>query len=288
MGEFYHLDSYTGSVEVRLWKIANYILNGTILVNHNRNYLIKEVEAYLHSDDHPDPFVHKDPHQLSSGCWYFHRQNEKAYKGGTFKGLDITFGYKDDENCYGGFLIRSLYCLTTQQLIQGPSNCVDDLCRNKGIVRLVYHLRKQTEEKPPIPVNLGSHLQLVPVENKRTQKMHASPRVGLTLKRGTYQDKAQYLMRPYRFTVDSDKIKKNKSMIFIGGLVANNNLFDLVKELRVGTSVAKKWERTFLSGKAMAKKVGYDRMTRQYVGKTLSMSDYLKLYGAYVHYCETR
>jgi len=38
-----------------------------------------------------DPFTHKDPLQQTCGQWYFHKIGAQ-YKGGTYKGLDLTFG----------------------------------------------------------------------------------------------------------------------------------------------------------------------------------------------------
>jgi len=67
-----------------------------------RVYEIYEIEFYFHSEDHPDPFVHCHADQLTDDCWYFHKQSHN-YRGGTFKGLDLTFG---GEANYGGILIR--------------------------------------------------------------------------------------------------------------------------------------------------------------------------------------
>ena len=70
-------------------------------------FRICEVEFYLHCAGHTDTFSHRDELQrASSGQWYFHRQNGKSYKGGTYKGLDITFGSKGE--AFGGVLIRSI------------------------------------------------------------------------------------------------------------------------------------------------------------------------------------
>ena len=78
--------------------VARVLLASRLRVN-DRSVDLCEIEFYLHGDDHPDPFVHRDPMQRSFGRWYFHRVGEN-YRGGTFKGLDITFG---SDGYYGGF-----------------------------------------------------------------------------------------------------------------------------------------------------------------------------------------
>src|SRR5262245_37701454 len=54
-------------------------------------YRLTEVEFYYHGGDHLDRFSHRDPLQKSLGRWYFHR-TRGAYRAGSFKGLDVTFG----------------------------------------------------------------------------------------------------------------------------------------------------------------------------------------------------
>lgn len=87
--------------------MANLLLNKSILVINNTEWRISEIEFYYHSNIHPDNYTHKDENQKRNGEWYFHRQNGKSYKGGTYKGLDISCG---NENNYGGILLRSIEC----------------------------------------------------------------------------------------------------------------------------------------------------------------------------------
>jgi hypothetical protein len=54
-----------------------------------------------------DEYTHCNDDQLKYGYWYFHKFPNGSYKGGTFKGLDITLGNNKDKYC--GILIRSIY-----------------------------------------------------------------------------------------------------------------------------------------------------------------------------------
>jgi len=89
---------------------------------------IAEIELYYYSSEHPDTFIHKHELQRETGKWYFHRSG-KSYRGGTFKGLNITIG---DGTNYGSLLIRGLICLSSGEVIKGPCRCVDYILRLCG------------------------------------------------------------------------------------------------------------------------------------------------------------
>ncbi|MBX2813641.1 MAG: hypothetical protein KTR25_17620 [Myxococcales bacterium] len=73
-----------------------------------RVFAILEIEFYLNSSDHLDPFVHCHHQKKHTGTWYFNRQGQ-GYRGGTYKELDLTFGPPE---AYGGILI---HCLRTSR-----------------------------------------------------------------------------------------------------------------------------------------------------------------------------
>ena len=76
-------------------QIATYLFNSVALVVNNRlKYRLVEIEFYLKGGPHQDMYAHCNKDQKTCGEWYFHKQKE-GYKGGTYKGLDITFGAKD-------------------------------------------------------------------------------------------------------------------------------------------------------------------------------------------------
>lgn len=96
--------------------IASYLLTRTHLVVAGDIYYLVEIEFYYYNQQHPDPFTHKDPLQLTCGRWYFHRQGNK-YRSGSFKGIDLTFG---DGETFGGILIRSI-AAPDNTIIDGPT-----------------------------------------------------------------------------------------------------------------------------------------------------------------------
>jgi hypothetical protein len=88
-------------MEIYFEKIATRIISKHELVVANNTYQIAELEFYLNREDHPDIFTHSHEDQLSRDQWYFHKTGS-GYKGGTYKGLDLTF-----EEGYGGILLRA-------------------------------------------------------------------------------------------------------------------------------------------------------------------------------------
>lgn len=104
-------------------------MNENVLeINKSGNqYRICEIEFYLNDDKyHKDTFTHGDPIQATNGKWYMHRmtaKNPMSFKGGTYKGMDLTFGKPGQ--IYGGILIRSIMNIKTRTHIEGPCNCLD-------------------------------------------------------------------------------------------------------------------------------------------------------------------
>lgn len=100
---------------------------------------LQEIEFYWFATQHPDPFCHCHPLQRLHGRWYFHRVGS-AYRGGSFKGLDLTFS---DGQGYGGILLRGLL-LPDGSVISGPSRLVDFLLEATGfpnVAQLDAHLQ---------------------------------------------------------------------------------------------------------------------------------------------------
>lgn len=73
-------------------RIADLLMNSVaMVVNNQHRYRLVEIEFYLNGGKHPDVFTHSCKDQQTCGEWYFHKMNG-TYKGGSYKGLDITFG----------------------------------------------------------------------------------------------------------------------------------------------------------------------------------------------------
>ncbi|KAL9653130.1 hypothetical protein ABK040_006347 [Willaertia magna] len=215
--------------------IATFLFNQTELTivknNELHTYRLAELEFYCTVPKiHPDPFSHCHPIQENKGEWYFHQSlakiNDNNYKGGNYKGLDISIG--GGKVYRAGILIRSLIRLKDNELIDGPSKCVDELighfnCKNiHDFVKKYYKGKKhfnalQTEnnvmylnalEKP--------YSQTLKKGDPYEGKIIQSGRVGLTLKQNeNIKDRIKYIFKPYRYCLCGDKIKKGKHLMSI-------------------------------------------------------------------------
>jgi 3-methyladenine DNA glycosylase Mpg len=187
-------------------RIAERLLNGSRLVVGRRPYRLVEIEFYYWSKTHPDPFTHRDPIQFHTGYWYFHRTHG-VYRGGSFKGLDLTFGQGDAS---GGVLIRGIET-PDGALIDGPSLCVDHLLDATGAAT-VAELDRAINKR--LAWEKGNPLMLEMTETTETTEMRPvfrSPRVGLMLKRVAARTEGpRFLMRPYRYLSEPRRTKKGK------------------------------------------------------------------------------
>ncbi|HVK68825.1 MAG TPA: hypothetical protein VM694_30415, partial [Polyangium sp.] len=55
-------------------RAADVLLNHATLFIAGSPHRLTEIEFYWHGPGHEDPFAHRDPIQVDSGIWYFHRQ----------------------------------------------------------------------------------------------------------------------------------------------------------------------------------------------------------------------
>ncbi|KAJ3366462.1 hypothetical protein GGF32_005464 [Allomyces javanicus] len=92
-----------------------------------RFFTITELEFYLTTAAHPDPFAHRTPITNATAKWYWHPS------GGSRKGLDVTFGISPTQK--GGILIRGLLTQDGEH-IRGPSRCVDAIFAIFGVSRV--------------------------------------------------------------------------------------------------------------------------------------------------------
>jgi hypothetical protein len=177
--------------------------------------IMTEIEFYYRTadDSHPDPFVHGDKDQLSMDSFYFHRSNGTTYKGGTYKGLDITFGNGKD---YGGILIRS--ALINNELIEGPCLFVDNVLKLAECDSIEQLVKLGGNGKSQLSIHDEAQLiHLEFAEEGREQKIYAGPRVKLPLTK--FNDlRFAYIMRCYRFTTCPGQLKKYKPAFTVANL----------------------------------------------------------------------
>lgn len=230
------------SFQDRIQNIANLLLKEFVLVtNFKEKFKITEVEFYFNDlldssskTNHPDTFTHNDTRQLnSSGCWYFHRSGP-TLKGGTYKGLDLTFG--EPGKCYGGVLLRSLGRIVEgkeNEPVEGPCNLVNSILsannRPEDLKSFVEIDMKGVGATHVDAFDCKSKLFLQPFSHDA--KVFTSPRFGLTLKRkdeGKAQYKPYFLMKPYRFISAPQHIKKGKNHLILALAAGGMSVDDIV------------------------------------------------------------
>ena len=191
--------------------VAELLLNRATLHVEGRPHRFTELEVYWSGLSHVDPFTHGDPMQRRLGAWYFHRAGAR-YRGGTYKGLDLAFGGPD---AFGGILIRGVEradgAPAPAARVDGPCMVVDHILALTGspsIEALVDRLGagapiEDRDERSPLHVTLDAG-------PGGGRAVHATARVGLTLKKGATEARRRYIARPYRFLTEPARIRKGK------------------------------------------------------------------------------
>ncbi|KAG0272184.1 hypothetical protein BGZ95_012072 [Linnemannia exigua] len=193
-------------------KIATYLMNSVAMVINDKHYYrLVEIEFYLNGGKHPDVFTHSDKDQKTCGEWYFHKMNG-AYKGGSYKGLDITFG--SHGTCFGGILIRGIQLSNdpTAIIIEGPCLVVDHVLQHTNSKMIINLVNNASFSKSIFSET--SLLRIVPTKQKIIRPLIKGPRVGLTLKK---KDKIRvdYLMKEYRYLNIPEQHSKGKPYIIL-------------------------------------------------------------------------
>ncbi len=168
---------------------ASALFAATWAVGGHRLRLL-EVEFYLFGPGHPDPYVHAQPGQSSYGRWCLHRTGN-SFRGGSFKGLDLSFGPK---NVFGGVLLRSL--TDGDQVVRGPCLVVERLLSLLGVAHLA-------ELEPALEATTWEPGPPAPDGSSEAPGVLASARVGLGLARAArFPAMPRYVARRYRFVAD--------------------------------------------------------------------------------------
>src|SRR5262245_6620331 len=182
--------------------IADHLLNRTRLVVADTPHRPIEIEFYYRGPGHEDPFTHGDPIQSNRGLWYFHK-TAGVYRGGSFKGIDVTFGAGPGR---GGILFRGLES-PDGTIIAGPSLVVDHvlrLCGKVTVAELDESIGERFAWDPSSPLQFEESPNLA-------KAILACARVGLSLRKarpGSTMPK--FLTRPYRFLTEPTRTAKGK------------------------------------------------------------------------------
>ncbi|KAF8575330.1 hypothetical protein K439DRAFT_1277856, partial [Ramaria rubella] len=225
------------------------IYNHYLRVDHegtSTDFEILEIEFYLYMDEvHSDPFCHAHDDQRISAQWYFHRAPRNTastirpthseaggYRGGTRKGLDLTFGTPITSQFFpvpevslrlpqirGGILLRTMKTVDgSGTVISGPSLLVDHILKitkSRNVSELVnVKLAGRISAIPPADAQ-STALYLIPYSRgKSPLPIHRSPRVGLDLAHSSVvprvtDPRVQYLSKLYRYFIRPELLKSN-------------------------------------------------------------------------------
>lgn len=237
--------------------VARWLIREVELVAGDEALRVEEAEAYFVGGAHRDPFAHQHPTQSDPGRWYFHRVGG-SYRGGSFKGLDLTFG---PPGTFGGVLIRTLR-RPSGALVSGPSRCVDHLLALTGAARVA------ALDDGRDALGDGA-LRLRPAP--REVAILRTARVGLTLKRHTPgDDRPRFLLRPDRLLTDPRGIAKGR----VHTVIALHQAGESPAAIRATTG-STAVERYLARYDAGVRAPSFDR----FVGAALRAGDYAELHG---------
>jgi hypothetical protein len=247
--------------------ITERLLNHSHLRVGRQLYRLVEIEFYYWSPTHPDPFTHRDPIQFDIGHWYFHR-TRGVYRGGSFKGLDLTFGHGDAS---GGILIRGLET-PDGRLIDGPSLCVDHLLDATGAAT-VAELDRAINKR--LAWEKGNPLVLEETDTGEERPSLRSPRVGLMLKKVTARtDSTCFVMRPYRYLCEPRRTKKGKLHLVLALHAQGTGVEDIQRLTNCPRRTVERYIADFDTGRKEAD-------FAPYFGIDLGPTELCKLYGVW-------
>jgi hypothetical protein len=226
-------------------RIAERLLNGAHLVVAGEPHRLTEIEFYYHGPGHPDVFAHRDPVQVHTGRWYFHR-TRGVYRSGSFKGLDLTFAGSD---AFGGVLFRGLE-RSDGPLIDGPSLLVDYLLARTGapdVAALDARIGDRVAWDADNPLRLDWLPEITP------RPIYRSGRVGLSLKRSRKSpDPPWFILRRYRYLTEPARIRKGKLQLILA-LHARGRTTDEIRQITGATrSTVERYIADFEEGKRAA------------------------------------
>lgn len=203
----YEIDYNTIDCDL-LTDIARSLLNKHRLIDGDRKYRICEIEFYVKTEGHPDHYVHCSPDQATHGKWYFHRTKAGNYKGGTYKGLDLTFGKEDEDNpIYFSVLIRSLYSEDDDTMTEGPCKIVNMILANHDCKDVNEYMEGRAD---PLSARSTKNFHIKRCKGLKKYDIWCGARIGLSEK---YED---YQYKMYRYVIMKDRIsKKKRSLEFL-------------------------------------------------------------------------
>lgn len=248
-------------------KMADLLLNRATLYIGGSPYRLTEIEFYFKGGKHQDKFTHCNPLQKKFGHWYFHRFGNE-YRSGTYKGLDIAFG---NPNAHAGILIRGIESLEENpQQIDGPCMFVDHILEKTGH-KTIADLVATFDISIDPPTSSSSPLYLALNAEDRKKEIYESPRVGLSLKKGTDELRQKFICKLYRFLTEPASIKKGKPHVILTLHQKGRSPKEISAITNTKISFVNKYIAAFEAGKS--------KSPLQFQ-KDLSTNDFCELFGA--------
>jgi 3-methyladenine DNA glycosylase Mpg len=254
-------------------QIAKLLFFNSTLTSGIKKFRICEIEFYVYSKSHKDIFTHRHSKQQQTLKWYFHQMSEKenSYKSGTYKGIDIAFG---SNTIHAGILIRSLYDINTDKMIDGPCKVVDEILKSNNISSMkVIDLISGMKNNLDIFNNNCLSLSINSKKIYSMSEIFKTPRIGLTLKKKDNMSlREKYIAKPYRCCILPSKIKKCTKMTLQCAIIDGINTDSIIKEFDISKS-------KYNTNLKQVKELDYTTFSYDsYKSRDLNDSDRIELY----------
>jgi hypothetical protein len=190
-----------------------------------------------------------------------------GYKGGSYKGLDISFG---GEGFFGGVLIRALEDTLTGDLVVGPCRVADHVLRLVGSPTIAAFV-----ERNGLRYDSGQLvLERRPGELPR-REVYSSARVGMSLKAKRADDASRaldYWGRALRFMTNPAQLKSHPVHLALAMFARGHSTAHVAGVVGCNAAAASRWLASYQRGAS--------RDPSAFFGKALSVDDICQLYGA--------
>jgi hypothetical protein len=214
--------------------IADQLMKYYLISINGHKYRLAELEFYLNDANHPDIFTHGNKSQLTCGQWYFHKTGS-SYKGGSFKGLDITFSTRG----YGGILIRAIKSVDDDTYIEGPCNVVNTILNEYNVDNVSDFVSREDFN---LEVDMKGPIYILRTEENKIDKITTSGRFGLVLRN---DDQVPYVLRPYRYMSFPSEVRKGRQHLVLELHYKNVNSKKISDLTGCGVPQINKWTKKY-------------------------------------------
>jgi hypothetical protein len=215
---------------------------------------IVEVEFYVRSRFHSDPYMSSRKEFFKNGHWYIEYDFD-----GYMQSIYVTLG--DCSNVAGYMIIRSVTD-HHRKLIEGPYN----------VLKFVNSISDVSQVNNKICCDEALNVRIVVIKNEHRTPICMSPRVSLNLNdvMCTGDERFMYVMRSYRFTIVPHRLNTYKHILFLSVFAEGKIPFDdLCHLFDVDQEVAKEWLVVFDKGRK-------DTTCKEFLTMTKSRLDTVK------------